>query len=109
MNPIEKLAFCGEQILSYLDDIRRTPCPRCQHGILTPESIGKDMIIRCSVPLHDYNNEEEEAVVSNVCSYVQHIKSTSIAGEPFTLRFSDSRPTAKNIPKPPTRRKRPSA
>ena len=109
MNPIETLAFYGEQILSYFDEVRRSACPRCDTPNLQVELVGRDVVIRCSVPLQEYNSEEDEEILTNVCTYIQHIRATPISGEPFTLKFSEGRPTAKNVPKTRVRRKRPTA
>lgn len=103
---IERIAFLGEQILSYQNDLRTTPCPRCGQSKLSFEFVGKDIMVRCSVDLIDYNAEEWEDVIPGVCTYAQHVQPIDLSSEPFTLRFATGRPTAKNLPKPKTRTRR---
>lgn len=105
-NPIEAIAYTGEQVLSFLDELSKLPCPRCGDQALTSTLVGLNIVVRCSEILQDYNSETGEAV-GFVCDYIQVIKRTSITKEPFTLKVKEGRATSKNIPKPkPTPRRR---
>lgn len=98
-NPAERLAFAGEQVISFLDEITKLPCPRCQEQSLTPTIVGVNLVIRCSESLQDYNSCEsiEAPVITGVCDYIQVVKRTSIHKAPFT--FKEGRATSTNIPK----------
>ena len=107
---LEKIVYAAEQILSYYDEILRASCPRCgEQKTLSIEPVGRDVIIRCSVAIHEVNAEEWEDLIPNACTFVAHVKPSNLLGEPFNLPFAEKRPgrpTAKNLPKPRTRRKR---
>lgn len=107
-NPIEAIAFAGEQVISYLDELTRLACPRCGEEALTPTIVGTNLVIRCSEFLQDYNSGEEEPLITGVCDYIQVIKKTSITQEPFTLKFKEGRATSRNLPKkaPQARRRK---
>lgn len=102
MNAAERIAFAGEQVLSFLDEITRLPCPRCHEQTLTPTIVGANLVIRCSEVLQDYNSCEsttEVPVLEGVCDYIQVVKPTSVHMAPFNFKFTEGRATQKNVPK----------
>jgi hypothetical protein len=104
---LKVIGLAGEQILSYLDEISRTPCPHCGEAELGVELIGNNVVIRCSTSLSEYNDFNESTIIPYVCTYTQVIKRANLASPPFTLGIGDKRATAKNSKGPTRPRGRP--
>jgi hypothetical protein len=90
-NIINRLAFCGEQALSYLDEISKTPCPSCGRPDLSITWVGKSLVIRCSEVLNDYNDEEGILPDNSICNFVKIVKIVNIHEGPFILKFDDTK------------------
>jgi hypothetical protein len=97
-----KIALYGEQILSYLDQISKTPCPDCGYTTLVASWASQKFIVRCSPDLQTLNDEISAVGEQNllpVCMYVATIHPVNLTEQPFTLAFAEKRPTKRNVPK----------
>ncbi len=106
-----KIGFVGEQILSYWDEMTRIACPLCGEMDLSIGIVGKNLVIRCSEALADYNDDEDDRrdpIQLPTCSFAKIVRRTSLSDKPFTLNVGQEtrRGTAKNS-KAPVRRGRP--
>jgi hypothetical protein len=104
---MQAIGLAGEQILSYLDEISRTPCPKCGEAELGIELIGNNVVIRCSPALSEYNDCVESSAIPYVCDYTQVIKKTNLSLPPFNLKVGEKRGTARNSKGPTRPRGRP--
>lgn len=102
----QRIGFAGEQIISYIDEVSRTPCPQCGECDLRVTIVGKNIIIRCSEEMQDYNDYAESEVIPVVCDYVQVIKKTNLSQPPFSFKFDEGKRGTSRNSQPPTRRRR---
>lgn len=106
MTSAERLAYSGEQVLCFIEEITKLACPKCGECNLSPTIVGSHLVIRCSEALSDYMAmDPSEPQLPNVCDFAQVIKKVSLASEPFTWANKKGRPTQKNIPRPRRARK----
>lgn len=105
---LNHIGFAGEQILSYFDEIKRIPCPKCDHTELSATLVGKSLLVRCSADQHTFNEEAatDEPVIEGVCDYIKLIKPSSLLKGPFTLKFSEDTKRATSPNAAPKRRVR---
>lgn len=89
----DKLAYCGEQVLSFLDEIIRTACPKCGLCELNVCIVGKSLVLRCSESLKNYNDESDTELT--VCDFIKTIRPVNLGT--LNMDYSpDKRATAQN-------------